>query len=155
MAQLPSDFDSDANDEVGIFTIPKGTYFLELFKNTIKKTANRKGKLLTLSFKVTQGNSEGRKFDIRLNIVNPNPTTVNIAKSHITALRKACGFVDPVDDMDELMGIEFVAEVGIQKGSEGFSDSNVIHKYQTVESYEEEMEERRETQSDDSPFEDD
>ena len=142
MAELPSVFtvdeDSERMSEFGI--MPSIHYLGHIKKSEIKKTKAGTGLRLNMQVEI-EGSEEddftldnckykGRLVFIGLNIQNPNAQTVEIAQRELASICDACG-VDELEDSDELHGITFGFKLGIEAGTDGYDDKNVIKKYMT------------------------
>lgn len=146
MANLGINFDTSSAPPRQDFTpIPDGLYKMMIVDSIVKPKRGTTGKpgdpgfegFLELEAEVQQGEHEGRKVFIRLNLWNHNEKTETIAKSEFNELSAAVG-KGVVKDSGELHDIMFDAKVAIKKGSpytdpngverEGNSQ-NVIRKY--------------------------
>ena len=75
---------------------------------------------------------QGKKVFTNINIVNDNPTAVEIGEKELATLSRACG-VSNLDDTEELHGIEIMVKIAIQPASSQYAASNVIKGYSPVE----------------------
>ena len=132
MAQLPSAFNAGQHDKMEDFTpIPEGERVpVMIVKSEIKDTKAGDGKRLLLWQKVQSGEYKGKTVFIGLNIVNPNPTAVEIAQKELASICEACGKVT-ITDSQELHGIQFFATVGVEE-QDGYPPRNFVKKYESV-----------------------
>jgi hypothetical protein len=94
-----------------------------------KKT---KGRHLSLTWTVIEGDYKDRKVFSNLNLDNENAQTVEIAQRELSAICRATGVLHPKDS-SELHDKPVVISVGIRKGSNGYEDSNIIRKFSRVD----------------------
>lgn len=73
----------------GFRIVPPGEYQVYIEASEFKKTKKGDGEYLELVLVVADGDYEGAKIFVRLNLINPNQTTVDIAKSQLRALCEA------------------------------------------------------------------
>jgi hypothetical protein len=84
------------------------------------------GQYLYVEIDVLDGPYKGRKLFDRLNLINANPQTVEIAQRTLSAICHATGRMQ-VQDSEELHLIPFVADVQVQPPKNGYGESNKIH----------------------------
>lgn len=80
--------------------IPAGKYLAVITASEMKPTKSGVGNYLELTFQVLDGPFKGRVLWARLNLDNPNPTTVKIAKGELSALCRAVAVMQPRDSQD-------------------------------------------------------
>jgi|GEM_PF-2134555 len=78
--------------------IPPGKYLAAITESEMKPTRSAQGQYLQLTFQLLDGPYKGRYLWARLNLQNPNPTTVQIARGELSAICRACGVMTPGDD---------------------------------------------------------
>ena len=66
--------------------IPAGKYVAVVTASEMKPTKNGNGAYLELTFQVIEGEYKNRLLWERLNLDKPNPLTVKIARSELSAL---------------------------------------------------------------------
>jgi len=133
MAQLPSVFRAQDHDSMDDFSpIPAGEYDVEIVKSEIKDTKAGDGKRLLLQFKVLNGEYKGRIVFNGLNIVNPNPTAVEISMKELRSICDAVGKAQ-VSDSAELHAIPLKIVVAIKPADANWPEQNVIKKYMTID----------------------
>jgi hypothetical protein len=90
MAQLPSAFNSSQHDTMRDFSpLPTGEYISQITKSEMKPNKKKTGQYLELTFDVIQGEHKGKKFWVRLNLINPSPKAVEIANNELTTIVRA------------------------------------------------------------------
>ena len=87
--------------------------------------------LFMAAFTRAGGSIVGRKLFDRLNLVNGNPTTVEIAQRTLSAICRAIGRMQ-VQDSEELHLIPLIADVKVKPPKDGYDASNTM-RYLPVE----------------------
>jgi len=108
--------------------IPEGEYTLRALEAEEKTTAKGDGEYIKVKFEVVKGEHEGRLLWQNFNTVNPNPKAQQIGRGQLKAWATACGKPD-ADDTDKLLERAFKASVVIEKGTNGYADSNKIKAF--------------------------
>jgi len=86
MAKLPESFRTiESNDDL----LEPGDYLAEIIKTELKTTKNGDGQYFAFQFQILGGKSKGRVVFTNINIVNPNPVAMSIAKGTMTKIAKA------------------------------------------------------------------
>ena len=80
--------------------IPAGKYIAAITASEMKPTKSGAGNYLELTFQVLEGDYKGRILWARLNLDNPNPTTIKIARAELSAVCRAVGVMTPRDSQD-------------------------------------------------------
>ena len=75
--------------------IPAGKYNAMITASEMKATKSGNGRYLELTFDIIDGPHRGRKVWARLNLDNPNPTAVEIAKGELSAICRAVNVPRP------------------------------------------------------------
>ena len=133
MAQLNQTFDSNQHDDVdGFDPIPAGWYKMETTGSDVKQTQAGTGQYIALEHTVLDGEYKGRKVWNNLNIVNPNPVTVEIANKTLATLCRAIG-KKVIADTVELHGIPFEGKVKIVPAKGDWPAKNGIVTYRALE----------------------
>ena len=91
----------------------------------MRVTRNGMGQFLWLMLDILDGEQKGRKIFDQLNLVNPNPTTVEIAQRTLSAICHATGKMH-VSDSEELHLIPMTIQVKIKPPKNGYGESNAI-----------------------------
>jgi len=134
MADLSSfDFDDILQhcDEVARSTelLPAGEYLAEIVESDYKQTRSGNGAYLELVFEIVDGEYKGRQLVERLNLENPNETTVKIAKGTLARILLALDLF-AVADSEELHHKPMRIKVELKADKSG-SMQNRISKYAT------------------------
>lgn len=111
--------------------LPAGKYRAQIVESEMRVTKNGMGQFLWLMLDIIEGPHKGRKIFDQLNLVNPNPTTVEIAQRTLSAICHATGKMQ-VSDSDELHLIPMTIQVTVKPPKNGYGESNAI-RYTTPE----------------------
>ena len=126
MAQLGATFDATTVEPAKPFELlPPGKYVVQIVASELRPTKDGQGQLLWLELDVLEGPLAGRKVFDRLNLVNPNPQTVEIAQRTLSAICHATGRLQ-LQDSEELHLIPMLVDVTIQPPKNGYSESNKL-----------------------------
>jgi hypothetical protein len=126
MARLNEAFDASTVEPNKPFELlPPGRYVVQIVNSEMRPTKDGRGQLLWLELDVLEGELAGRKLFDRLNLVNANPTTVEIAQRTLSAICHALGQMR-VDDSEQLHLIPLIADVRVQPPKDGYDAQNSI-----------------------------
>jgi Protein of unknown function (DUF669) len=126
MAKLGTTFDASSVDPTMPFEVlPPGRYLVQIVASEMRPTKDGAGQYLWLEVDVHEGDYQGRKLFDRLNLVNPNPTAVEIAQRTLSAICHATGKMQ-VQDSDELHLIPMMVDVKVQPPKNGYDASNKL-----------------------------
>lgn len=120
--------------DIGFETIPKGWYNAAIDQSEIKPTkdaATSGNSYLELRFSILDGQYQGRKVFVRLNIRNQNPTAQEIAYKALSAICHAAGIMQ-VQDSSELHGKPMKINVKIRKGDDQYEEQNDVINYKNI-----------------------
>lgn len=131
MAMLPNVFRAEDNRGSGFDPLPAGWYEAEVTKSEIKPTKSG-GQMLSVAFKIIEGEFAKRVVYANYNLVNANPQAVEIAKRELAALCDAAG-IDEIEDSAELHGIPIQIKLKIEEGNAQYPDRNAVSGYKSVE----------------------
>jgi Protein of unknown function (DUF669) len=132
MARLSETFDATTIEpNKPLEPLPPGRYLVQIVNSEMRPTKDGMGQLLWLELDVLEGEYAGRKLFDRLNLINANPTTVEIAQRTLSAI---CHAVDKmqVDDSEQLHLIPITADVKVQPPKNGYDASNTL-RYMPLE----------------------
>jgi len=122
-------FDANQVDPNFAFeAIPAGKYLAVITESEMKPTKSGVGQYLQFTFQVIEGEYKSRLVWSRLNLDNPNATTVKIARAELSAICRAVGVPAPKDSV-ELHNIPLVITVGLKKRDDNGEMGNVIKGY--------------------------
>ena len=132
MARLGETFDATTVEpNKPLEALPPGRYVVQIVNSEMRPTKDGMGQLLWLELDVLEGAYAGRKLFDRLNLVNSNPTTVEIAQRTLSAICHATGLMQ-VDDSEQLHLIPLIADVKVQPPKNGYDASNTL-RYMPLE----------------------
>lgn len=118
----------------GDFTpIPEGWYVASICHSEQKANKSGTGSHLALTFEVEAGGHAGRRVRDQLNLDNPNPTTVNIARGQLSAICRAIGVMTP-DSSEDLHGIPMMIRV-TQRAGQANPDGSPGQIYNDIKGY--------------------
>lgn len=132
MASLGMSFDATSVDPIGSFEpLPNGEYMVCITASDMKSTKSGGGQYLELELEVIDGNFKGRKVWDRLNLMNQNSKTVEIAQRQLSALCHAAGIMN-VTDSSQLHGIPVIATFKYKEASDGWDATNDVRGYKSA-----------------------
>ena len=100
MANL-GNFDASKVDPASSFDpIPAGKYLAAIVASELRPTKSGSGHYLELTFEIAEGQHKGRRLWARLNLDNPNPQAVQIARGELSAICRAVGVLQPRDSAE-------------------------------------------------------
>ncbi|MBI5864926.1 MAG: DUF669 domain-containing protein [Planctomycetes bacterium] len=108
--------------------VPSGKYLAVITESEMKPTKSGVGQYLQFTFQIIEGEYKTRLVWTRLNLDNPNATTVKIARAELSAICRAIGVPAPKDTV-ELHNIPLVITVGQKKRDDTGEMGNVIKGY--------------------------
>jgi hypothetical protein len=126
MARLNTAFDATGIEPATAYEIlPAGRYRAQIVESEMRVTKNGMGQYLWLMLDILEGPHKGRKIFDQLNLVNANPTTVEIAQRTLSAICHATGKLQ-VNDSEELHLIPMTIQVGVKPPKDGYGERNTI-----------------------------
>ena len=96
----------------------------------MKPTKSGGGSYLELTFQILEGPCKGRNVWARLNLQNPSPTAVQIARGELSAICRAVG-VMTLRDSVELHNLPLVISVKQKKREDNGEFTNEIKGYES------------------------
>ncbi len=128
---LGEDFDTHSVEPaVGFEALPAGWYPVQISDAEIRDTKSGTGKYIRLELEVIGDHHAGRKVFARLNIVNPNPTTVQIAMRELAAVGQALN-LSATTDTAELIGGQLQIKLVI-RAEKGQEPQNEVKGYKAL-----------------------
>src|SRR5262245_3054907 len=91
---------NDVDPNFAFEAIPAGKYLAVITESEMKPTKAGVGQYLQFTFQVLEGEYKGRLVWSRLNLDNPNATTVKIARAELSAICRAIGVPAPKDSAE-------------------------------------------------------
>jgi hypothetical protein len=132
MANLSGFNAHDVDPATTFEPIPAGKYLAAIIASEMKPTKSGVGKYLELSLQILDGPYRNRVVWARLNLDNPNPTTVQIAKAELSAICRAVGVMTPRDSQD-LHNLPLVVSVRLKKRDDTGEMTNEVKGYSKKE----------------------
>lgn len=129
MATLNGFNANEVDPAVGFDPIPAGKYLAIITESEMKPTKAGTGQYLQLTFQVVDGEYKGRLVWARLNLDNPSPMAVKIARAELSAVCRATGVMAPKDSV-ELHDLPMVIRVGCKKRDDTGDITNEIKGYE-------------------------
>lgn len=128
MANL-SGFDANQIEPTSDFeALPAGKYVAMITESELKPTKSGAGNYLQLTFEILEGPYKGRIIWSRLNLNNPNATTVQIAQRELSSICRAVGVMTPGDSA-ELHNLPLEILVKCKKRDDNGDVTNEIRGY--------------------------
>lgn len=128
MASLNMNFNAaDVQPTSTYDPLPNGEYLVVAVASDMKPTKSG-GQYLELELEVLDGNFKGRKLWDRINLVNTNPKTVEIAQRQLSSLCYATGVMS-VTDSSQLHNIPVIATIKYREPQNGYDASNEVRGY--------------------------
>jgi hypothetical protein len=124
-----AEFEGNGGNDFQIMA--EGEYTLKATDAELKETKKGDGAYLAVTFEVTKGEHTGRKVWQNFNIHNPSEKAQQIGREQVAAWGRAAGKPN-AQDSDELMERNFQAKLGIEKGTGGYNDKNIIKSFLTA-----------------------
>lgn len=126
----------DANEvepNAGFDPIPAGKYAAVITESENLPTKAGTGEYLKLTFQIIEGEHQGRQLWDRLNLKNPNPTAVQIARGDLSSICRAVGVLLPQDSVD-LHNLPLLIHVRCKKRKDTEEIVNEIKGYSKKDS---------------------
>jgi hypothetical protein len=112
--------------------IPAGKYVASIVESEMTITKAGDGQYLKLTFEVGEGPYTGRRLWARLNLDNPNPQAVQIARAELSAICRAVGVLQPQDSC-ELHNLPLCIKVTCSKRGDTGDIVNEVKGYEKKE----------------------
>ena len=126
MAVFAQTFDAaNVDPNAGFEVYPAGKYLAQIVASEMRPTKDGRGQYLFLELDILEGPFAGRKLFDRLNLVNDNPDTVDIATRTLSAICRATGQMQ-VKDSEQLHLIPLIADVRVRPPKGQYGESNSI-----------------------------
>ena len=127
MAQIPMSFNPDEvepQEPMEFARVPDAWYAMKIVTSDVKATKNGRGRYLALDFVIVEGPHIGKRFTERMNIVNDNAKTVEIAKGQLSALCRSAGVGGELGDSVRLHEIPVDVKLGTEGPQNGYDAKN-------------------------------
>ena len=126
MASFGQTFDASAIEpSTGYEVLPPGKYLAQIVASEMRVTKDGHGQYLYLEVDILEGQYAGRKLFDRLNLVNANPDTVQIAQRTLSSICRAVGKMQ-VSNSEQLHLIPLIADVRVRPPKGMYGESNSI-----------------------------
>ena len=126
MAVFAQTFDAaNVDPNAGFEVYPAGKYLSQIVSSEMRPTKDGRGQYLFLELDILEGPFAGRKLFDRLNLVNDNPDTVDIATRTLSSICRATGQMQ-VKDSEQLHLIPLIADVRVRPPKGQYGESNSI-----------------------------
>lgn len=112
--------------------VPAGKYVAAIIGSERKPTKAGTGEYLELIFELLDGPHRGRRVWARLNIENPNPKAVQIARGELSSLCRAVGVMEPRDSV-ELHNLPLCIKVTCKKRPDTGEIDNEVRGFEKKE----------------------
>ena len=116
--------------------LPDGDYLVSFDRASEQATKKGDGSYVKASFKVVEGDYKGRLLFNYFLITHSNPKAAQIGKEQLSKCLKAMGVVNGFEgigndatQLESFVGKELIVKVGIEAGTNGYSDRNKIQKW--------------------------
>ena len=108
---------TEVEPSAGFDVIPAGKYNAVISDSEMKDTRSGTGRYLQLEFEIIDGEFKNRKLWARLNLENPNPDAVRMARADLSAICRAVNVLTPRDSL-ELHNLPLVITVRCKKNQD-------------------------------------
>ena len=125
MAIFAQTFDANSVEPSNFDVFPAGKYLAQIIASEMRPTKDGRGQYLFLELDILEGQFAGRKLFDRLNLVNDNPDTVDIATRTLSSICRATGQIQ-VKDSEQLHLIPLIADVRVRPPKGQYGESNSI-----------------------------
>ena len=125
MAIFAQTFDANSVEPSNFDVYPAGKYLSQIVSSEMRPTKDGRGQYLFLELDILEGPFAGRKLFDRLNLVNDNPDTVDIATRTLSSICRATGQMQ-VKDSEQLHLIPLIADVRVRPPKGQYGESNSI-----------------------------
>ena len=125
MAIFAQTFDANSVEPSNFDVYPAGKYLAQIVSSEMRPTKDGRGQYLFLELDILEGQFVGRKLFDRLNLVNDNPDTVDIATRTLSSICRATGQMQ-VKDSEQLHLIPLIADVRVRPPKGQYGESNSI-----------------------------
>ena len=125
MAIFAQTFDANSVEPSNFDVYPAGKYLSQIVSSEMRPTKDGRGQYLFLELDILEGQFVGRKLFDRLNLVNDNPDTVDIATRTLSSICRATGQMQ-VKDSEQLHLIPLIADVRVRPPKGQYGESNSI-----------------------------
>ncbi len=133
MALLPEVFIPEEAEDDPFAPIPAQWYEAEITKSELKVTKDKKGKYISLHFKVTDGDHKNRMLFTNLNIINASEVAVKIARSDLKKICAACDHEGELEDTTDLHNIPMWVKASIKPETSQWPAKNELKDFRHLD----------------------
>ena len=112
--------------------IPAGKYLAEIQGSERKPNKSGTGELLEFRFRIVEGEFNNHTLLAWLNMKNPNPIAVEIARAELSAICRSVGVMKPKDSA-ELHNLPLIIHVRCKKREDNGELANEVVGYSSKE----------------------
>lgn len=111
--------------------VPEGDYTARLLSFEVKPTKAGDGQYVNAKFEIDVTDKRKLLVFQKFHIENKNPKSVEIDMKRLNFLSKAVGIGDltDTDQLEDAIGVDFLASVKVQPSRNDFPDQNVINRF--------------------------
>ena len=126
MASLGQVFDASTIEPSTTFEVlSPGKYLAQIVASEMRVTKDGAGQYLNLELDILDGQYAGRKLFDRLNLVNANPDTVQIAQRTLSSICRAVGKMQ-VSNSEQLHLIPLIVDVRVRPPKGQYGETNSV-----------------------------
>ena len=117
--------------------LPSGEYLMAVTESEMKETKTGTGQFLFMTLTVLNAAVQehiGRKVFVRLNLINTNPTAVEIAQRELSAICHSVGVLK-LQDSTQIHDLPMTCKVAHLPAKGEFAESNKISAYKPASEY--------------------
>ena len=122
-------FNPESQKGTSFELVPPGDYLAQIVEATIRQPKSGDGHMLSLTWKISEGEYEGRQVWETLCYQHSNPTTQDIARKKLKDLCVAFGITEQVSDPESFLFKPAKIRIGVQSDKYGqFDDKNFVKR---------------------------
>ena len=127
-------FNPETQEGTSFELIPSGDYLAQIIEADIRQPKSGDGHMLALTWRICEGECEGRQIWETLCYQHSNPTTQDIARKKLKDLCVAFGITEQVSDPESFLFKPAKVWIGIQSDKYGqFDDKNFVKRVWPVQ----------------------
>jgi hypothetical protein len=127
-------FNPESQEGTSFELIPAGDYVAQIVEANIRQPKSGDGHMLALTWRICEGECEGRQIWETLCYQHSNPTTQDIARKKLKDLCVAFGITEQVSDPESFLFKPAKVRIGIQSDKYGqFDDKNFVKRVWPVQ----------------------
>jgi len=156
MAKLNISIDELPDFSNNFEPLPVGDYLVAITNSDFKAAKSGKGRYISLTMEVLEGDYKGRKLFYNLNVQHENEKAQMIGQSQLKKVIEAVG-KDHISATEDLHDIPFYATVKIKEDQDGFLNNKIVKVLPKKKKEEEKkvIKEKKDPFNEKNPFNDD